>query len=185
MAESDQATAPAAPDAAPETSSSPLTVLSFSAISPATGMFAVFILLTTALVVLFFMARRREQMQAAGRPQDVAAAQLHTVRPTPGRHTPGAVAVRRAPPPPPQPVRYAAPAINPSIPRTRGEAIEILGMGVTPQTSLAAMKKIVDGLRQSWHPDLARDEAERALRELRIKQINAAWDIIAGKRGEV
>ncbi len=46
------------------------------------------------------------------------------------------------------------------------------------------MKKIVDGLRLSWHPDLAKDEADRQLREYRLKQINAAWDLIQGKRLE-
>ena len=49
----------------------------------------------------------------------------------------------------------------------------------------AALKKIVDGLRQSWHPDLARDDADRALRELRSKQINAAWDLLQSQRAEV
>jgi DnaJ-class molecular chaperone len=71
------------------------------------------------------------------------------------------------------------------MPRTRGEAIEVLGMGVMPGASEAAMKKIVDGLRLSWHPDLAQDEADRQLRELRTKQINAAWDIIQGKRAAI
>ena len=55
-------------------------------------------------------------------------------------------------------------------------------MGVTPDASLAAIKKIVDGLRQTWHPDLGRDPSERGLREQRLKQINAAWEILAGKR---
>jgi hypothetical protein len=164
-----------------ETTSGALSLLTFS-ISPATGAFAAFMVLTTALLVLFFMARRREHLQAAGRPRDVAAAPLYAPRP----RASGTVTVRQPQPPPPsQPVRYAAPAFSSNIPRTRNEAIEILGMGVVPDTSLAAMKKIVDGLRQSWHPDLARDEADRALRELRIKQINAAWDIISGKRSEV
>ena len=30
----------------------------------------------------------------------------------------------------------------------------------------------------SWHPDYADGPADRILRELRTKQINAAWDII-------
>jgi DnaJ-class molecular chaperone len=58
-------------------------------------------------------------------------------------------------------------------------------MGVAASANMAALKKIVDGLRLSWHPDLARDEADRQLRELRLKQINAAWEIIQGKRAEV
>jgi DnaJ-class molecular chaperone len=57
-------------------------------------------------------------------------------------------------------------------------------MGVAPEASEAALKKIVDGLRLSWHPDYAKDLADRQLRELRLKQVNAAWEIIAGKRAQ-
>ncbi len=60
--------------------------------------------------------------------------------------------------------------------------MQILGMGVSPDASETAMKKVVDGLRLSWHPDLAKDEVDRQLREFRVKQINTAWDLIQGKR---
>jgi hypothetical protein len=69
-----------------------------------------------------------------------------------------------------------------AIPRTRAEALEVLGMGLAPDINEAAIKKIIDGLRMSWHPDHATDDADRATRELRLKQINAAWDIIGGPR---
>ena len=55
-------------------------------------------------------------------------------------------------------------------------------MGVTPDATQAAIKRIVDGLRLNWHPDYARDDADRQLRELRLKQINAAWEILNGTR---
>jgi len=58
-------------------------------------------------------------------------------------------------------------------------------MGVTPDASEASIKKIVDGLRLSWHPDYAKGPADQQIRELRLKQINAAWEIIAGKRAQV
>jgi hypothetical protein len=70
------------------------------------------------------------------------------------------------------------------VPRNRSEALEVLGMGVASEASEVALKKIVDGLRLSWHPDQARDASDRKLRELRMKQINAAWEIIAGRRAE-
>ena len=54
-----------------------------------------------------------------------------------------------------------------SIPRTRDEALLVLGMGVTPDANLAAIKKIVDGLRASWHPDHASGQGDRQTRELR------------------
>ena len=84
------------------------------------------------------------------------------------------------PPEPSPPSNWAGSAEWPSeMPQTHDDALHILGMGVTSKASLTAMKKIVDGLRLSWHPDQAADDAERAIRELRIRQINTAWDIIA------
>jgi DnaJ-class molecular chaperone len=57
-------------------------------------------------------------------------------------------------------------------------------MGVAADATQVAIKRIVDGLRMSWHPDHAKDEADRQLRELRLKQINAAWEILNGTRAE-
>jgi hypothetical protein len=74
------------------------------------------------------------------------------------------------------------PVVSNDIPQTREQALQILGMGVTPDVGEVAIKKIVDGLRLSWHPDHAKSIEERQLREFRMKQINAAWDIISGKR---
>ena len=68
------------------------------------------------------------------------------------------------------------------VPTSRAEALRVLGAG--PDAATGALKKIVDGLRQTWHPDHAADDADRRLRELRMKQINAAWDILSGKRQE-
>lgn len=72
-----------------------------------------------------------------------------------------------------------------TVPATLAEAQQVLGMGISDTASEAAIKKIVDGLRQSWHPDHANSEIDREEREVRSKQINAAWDIIRGKRAEV
>ena len=55
-------------------------------------------------------------------------------------------------------------------------------LGTSPDASEAAVKKIVEGLRQSWHPDLATGTTDRRLREQRTTQINVAWDILSGKR---
>jgi hypothetical protein len=84
------------------------------------------------------------------------------------------------------PVPYGPkPSFDPtSIPRNRPEALTILGMGVTPDATQAAIKRIVDGLRLSWHPDHAKDDGDRQVRELRLKQINAAWEILNGTRPE-
>jgi hypothetical protein len=64
-------------------------------------------------------------------------------------------------------------------PSTVFEAYRILGLN--PDAPDAAVKKIVDALRMSWHPDHARGEADRRYREQRIKQVNAAWDLLKTK----
>ncbi|MDX2158128.1 MAG: hypothetical protein SFW09_16630 [Hyphomicrobiaceae bacterium] len=74
--------------------------------------------------------------------------------------------------------RALQPAVD-EAPATIAEACAFLG--VNPRAGEPAAKRVVDALRQSWHPDLAGDEADRTLREARIKQINAAWDLIRGR----
>jgi hypothetical protein len=94
-----------------------------------------------------------------------------------------ATAPQGKPPQSPAPQRGGPPANwGDAIPQTREEALQVLGMGVAPEVSEVAVKKIVDGLRLSWHPDHANSPEDRELRELRMKQVNAAWEIIAGKR---
>lgn len=67
-----------------------------------------------------------------------------------------------------------------TLPRTASEAYEVLG--VNAEVSAGVLKKIVDALRMSWHPDHARDADDRMLREDRIRQINIAWELISEKR---
>jgi hypothetical protein len=67
-----------------------------------------------------------------------------------------------------------------SMPRTTSEAYDVLG--VNPDVSEGVLKKIVDALRMSWHPDHARDDEDRLVREDRMRQINIAWDLINGAR---
>ena len=63
---------------------------------------------------------------------------------------------------------------------TRLEAYAFLG--VNANSSDIVLKKAVNALRECWHPDLATNEEDRRLREIRIKQINVAWDLITGKQ---
>ena len=65
-------------------------------------------------------------------------------------------------------------------PRSIGEAYNVLGLNADVAPAVA--KKLVDALRMSWHPDHARDEPDRLRREDRMKQINAAWDLIKDRR---
>lgn len=67
-----------------------------------------------------------------------------------------------------------------AMPSSVDEAYEVLG--INSNVSEATLKKILDALRMSWHPDLAGDAADRHLREERIKQINIASELIAAER---
>jgi hypothetical protein len=66
------------------------------------------------------------------------------------------------------------------LPRDLPEAYATLG--VNANVSESTLKKLVDALRVSWHPDLATSPEDWQLRDERIKQINVAWDLIAGRR---
>jgi hypothetical protein len=65
------------------------------------------------------------------------------------------------------------------VPTSYEQALRVLG--AAPDASSAALKKIVDGMRQIWHPDHASSEADRLYRERRLRQINVAWDLISKK----
>ncbi len=66
------------------------------------------------------------------------------------------------------------------MPITHHDAYRLLGLNADAQPAVA--KKLVDALRMTWHPDYARDEPDRRRREARMKQINAAWDMIKDRR---
>ena len=82
---------------------------------------------------------------------------------------------------PPGPTRTGFEAVNDfPVPKSYEEALKLLGTG--PDASLPAIKKIVDGLRQNWHPDHATSESDRLYRERRLRQINVAWDLVSKRR---
>jgi hypothetical protein len=168
----------------------PLTLMSVVR-SPATGAAIVAGALAVLLLAAFALTRRRERAQLAAAPsRDIATVSLDgggASLPTPAEANQQvwSQGARHSSQPAP-PEKPAMPSNwGDRIPATREEAMQVLGMGVTPDASLNAIKKIVDGLRASWHPDHASGGADRQLREVRMKQINAAWEIIAGKRAEV
>jgi hypothetical protein len=82
---------------------------------------------------------------------------------------------------PPAATFVTGPVIEPEwIPATREDALHVLGAG--PDASEAVLKKIVDGLRMSWHPDHAKTADDHRLRSERMTQINVAWDILTGRQ---
>jgi hypothetical protein len=155
-----------------------------------TGALVAFAGLALGLLSAFALARRREQAEdARRRPRDLSAVSLDGRRGKPqvrSGSAGGAVApAATAQMPAPSGSAGALAKWGDRMPHTRAEALQVLGIGVAPSATEAAIKKVVDGLRQSWHPDMAKDEADRALRELRCKQINVAWDLLRGQRAEV
>ncbi|HEY1243512.1 MAG TPA: hypothetical protein VGF29_01645 [Hyphomicrobiaceae bacterium] len=155
-----------------------------------TGAIVAFAGLALGLLTAFGLARRREHAhEARRRPRDLSAVSFDGRRAKPGARVAsprGTLVPNAAPPAPAQAAGSSPPAgMGDRMPRTRAEAMQVLGMGVAPSATEAALKKIVDGLRQSWHPDLAKDDADRILRELRCRQINVAWDLLRGQRAEV
>ena len=169
------------------TGSLPNASISTVASSVDTGVLAAVSLAVLGLMALsFFQWRERTQLRLTGS-RDLAAVSLDG-RTTTGRDVGFARNVAPANQTSferqrPAPLDTAPrPNFSDEIPQTREQALQILGMGVTPDVRDAAIKKIVDGLRLSWHPDHAKSAEERQVRELRMKQINAAWDIIGGKR---
>jgi hypothetical protein len=72
--------------------------------------------------------------------------------------------------------------IGKDLPRDKYEAYEVLGANA--DASEAILKRLVDALRATWHPDHAVNEDDRLVRENRIKQINVAWDLLQEKRVE-
>jgi hypothetical protein len=147
--------------------------------------------LAMLLTAAFAVIRWRERAAAVSpRIRDIAAVRLDgTVGPqsSPSARHRGEVALRprsTVPQPASQQEGTLVPRWDDAMPRTRAEAFAILGMGVAPEADEVAIKKVVDGLRLSWHPDRATSPEDRAIRELRLKQINAAWELITGRRPE-
>jgi hypothetical protein len=151
----------------------------FNALAPSATTQAVvgFAGLVAIALGLFAWTRHREQLSlAAAGGREFGSVSFETGDAKPSVWTRASALPR---PKAPQATKLAAPA-EVEIPRTRQEACAVLG--ANPDAGEAAIRKIVEGLRQSWHPDLATSEADRQLREQRTTQINVAWEILSGKR---
>ena len=66
------------------------------------------------------------------------------------------------------------------MPRSVDDARKVLN--VNSGTKAETVKRVVDALRRVWHPDLGTDDEDRKNRHIKTQQINAAWEIISGRR---
>ena len=181
------------PEALPATlESTPGTSGPMSRNGPIVAGVAVMALLCAALA--YFLRRQGEsQLHTAPAHRDLSAvtldgAQSRTLAPAQLAQStpqpppvPPAAAPAQATNAPPVETFVTGPATEPEwLPATREEALHVLGAG--PDASDAVLKKIVDGLRMSWHPDHAKNADDHRLRSERMTQINVAWDILTGRQ---
>ncbi len=69
---------------------------------------------------------------------------------------------------------------NAAMPESVQDACRVLNVG--DGTPIENIKAVVNAFRRVWHPDLARDDAERQQNNLRMQRINVAWRIIQTTR---
>jgi hypothetical protein len=174
--------APAKTTPQPEDKGAAPRIFSFSVLrTTTTGVVIAFAGLTLGLIIAFTMARRREHAQHTGL-QRQRAKGVPRLGFDDGSERQGGADTSLDRVPGASAANAALAAWGDHIPRTRKDALKALG--VAPRANAAAIKKIVDALRRTWHPDRGRDEADRVLRELRSKQVNAAWELLQGERSE-
>jgi len=182
-----------------ETAANPVPLIAPAATSwPALMMLMALAMISAALA---YVVRRRSEQGSALRPadRDLSAVSLDGVRSravvkAQVAAVPAKAATFSEPEPTPsEPPPVSPPAAGPEtgfaaqpanipdwLPATREEALQVLGAG--PDASDAVIKKIVDGLRMSWHPDHAKNPDDHRMRSQRLTQINVAWDILSGRQ---
>jgi hypothetical protein len=171
------------------TSSIPPRAWSAPQVSPGLMAAAAATLLVLASLAAFgFWRGARVRVPApAARDRDYASVSLGAPAPSPSVDPPSGVDNGPSlgpqlglPPPAAAPVDEPQPPADLPMPKTYEEALAVLG--ASPDAELQAIKKVVDSLRKTWHPDLARSEFDRIHRERRLQRINVAWDVIARRR---
>lgn len=150
---------------------------------PMTVAVSVLTLLSTIVIAGFMLMRRHDASRArVATSRDIASVWLDETRGSAEESSALAAAkVIEARPEQSAPARIATSTWGDTIPQNRDDALRVLGLGGSSEANQTAIKKIVDGLRMSWHPDHAEGENDRNIRELRLKQINAAWEIMSGE----
>ena len=135
---------------------------------------AILIAAATLAALLVILKRQSEATVAAGPMRVAFEPVLPGLEPKAGAGQ--ALAVRVAPEPP---VVSTASVATAGVPSTRAEAFALLGLNA--EASEPVIRKLVEALRQSWHPDLGATPDDRSAREERMKAINAAADLLLRK----
>lgn len=138
--------------------------------------FAILIAAATLAILLVILKKQAESPIAAGPVRVPIEPTLPGFDPAPAGAIGQSLTVREEPG---APALSTSAAASTGMPATRNEALALLGLNAG--ASDAVIRKVVEGLRQSWHPDHASDEADRAAREERIKAINVAAGLLLRK----
>ena len=137
--------------------------------------------IAAATLLALLAILKQQAAQAMGQAAPVAGPRPHgpdePVLPgfDPPAASPGQALALREPAAPPSATGRAGQATG--MPATRAEALDLLGLSADAPE--AAIRKVVEALRQSWHPDLATTKEDRAAREERLKRINVAADLLS------
>jgi hypothetical protein len=136
--------------------------------------FAILIAAATLAILVVILKKQAEAPVAAG-PVRVP---IEPVLPgfDPPRPQGQSLVLRENPEPP---VLGSTVSQTPGVPSTRADALALLGLNADATDPV--IRKLVEALRQSWHPDLAATPEDRAAREERIKAINVAADLLLRK----
>jgi hypothetical protein len=137
--------------------------------------FAILIAAATLAALLVILKKQAEAPVGAGPVRVPVEPMLPGFDRAPTEPAGQSLTVREDPGPP----VVSAIAASTGMPVTRDDALAFLGLSAGASESV--IRKVVEGLRQSWHPDLAADDTDRAAREERIKAINAAAAILQRK----
>jgi len=141
--------------------------------------FAILIAAATLVILLVILKKQSARTVAAGPLRIPVEPVLPGLEPRPTSQAGQSLVLREEPAAPSLSIAPNVAATSQGMPSTREEALALLGLSAGATD--AAIRKVIEALRQSWHPDLAASEADRAAREERIKAINVAAGILVRK----
>ena len=141
--------------------------------------FAILIAAATLAILLVILKKQSARTVAAGPLRVPVEPVLPGLEPRQTPRAGQALVLREEPDAPSLSIASNAAAASAGMPSTREEALALLGLSAG--ATEGAIRKVIEALRQSWHPDLAVGEADRAAREERIKAINVAAGILVRK----
>lgn len=155
---------------------------------PTTGIWTIATVVGAVMLFLALLWRRRRKATRVERVWPDLAARAGALRLTPGSasrslivsiETPALLVI---PAPRTAPDGAVIGGVEAAMPQTPRDALQVLRLSENDHLEPDTIKRRIAILRQRWHPDLARDARDLAIRNVRIRQVNAAAEILSSKR---